>query len=250
MVVVGDPLPAGLTPTRMSGAGWTCSLAPATLPPTVAARRSSVLNTYEPQPTCYRFDALAAGQSYPPITLTVAVANNAQPSLTNAVSVAGGGNAGVATGTDPTIVGQLAQLSVTSIDSAAGIPYAPFIAGAGQDAYQITVANDGFGPTSGPVTLRTDLPPGLTALSESGPGWTCDASTATCRSNPGVTLAAGAQSQITLTVRVAADAPVSAQTLIQASGGGVISAAETDETNHYNVVSAGGAYIDPTYIGP
>ena len=140
---------------------------------------------------------------------------------------------------------------MTSIDSAAGIPYAPFIAGgAGQDTYNITVANDGFGPTSGPVTLRTDLPPGITARSESGPGWTCHVSTATCRTDPGVTLAAGAQSQLTLTVAVAADAPVSAQTLIQATGGGAISAAEIDETNHYNVVTTGGAYIDPTYIVP
>jgi exo-1,4-beta-D-glucosaminidase len=251
MVVVTDTLPAGLTPTRMSGGGWTCSLAPATLPPTVAARRSSVLNTYEPQPTCYRFDALAAGKSYPPITLTVAVANDARPGVSNSVSVSGGGNSGIAVGTDPTNVAQVAQLSVTSIDSAAGIPYAPFIAGgAGQDTYNITVANDGFGATSGPITLRTDLPPGITARSESGTGWTCHVSTATCRTDPGVTLAAGAQSQLTLTVAVAADAPVSTQTLIQASGGGALAAAEIDENNHYNAVTTGGAYIDPTYIVP
>jgi len=237
--------------TSLSGAGWTCSLAPATLPPTVAARRSSVLNTYEPQPVCYRFDALAAGKSYPPITLNVAVANDAQPAVSNSVSVSGGGNSGVATGTDPTNVAQLAQLSVTSIDSAAGIPYAPFIAGAaGQNTYHITVANDGFGPTSGRLTLRTDLPPGLTARSESGAGWTCHVATATCHTNPGVTLAAGAQSQITLLVAGSADAPVSAQTLISVSGGGAISAAEIDETNHYNVVANGGAYIDPTYLAP
>ncbi|HET7018042.1 MAG TPA: hypothetical protein VFI65_29255, partial [Streptosporangiaceae bacterium] len=251
MVVVTDALPAGLTPTRMSGTGWTCSLAPATLPPTTAARRSSVLNTYEPQPTCYRFDSVAAGQEYPPITLDVAVANNSQPAVSNSVSVSGGGNAGVAAGTDPTNVAQLAQLSVTSFDSAAGIPYAPFIAGAaGQDTYHLTVANDGFGPTSGQVTVRTDLAPGLTAVSESGPGWTCHVATATCSTNPGVTLAAGAQSQITLTVTVTAGAPMSAQTLIQASGGGAISAAEIDETNHYNIVATGGVYVDPTYLNP
>jgi exo-1,4-beta-D-glucosaminidase len=251
MVVITDILPAGLTPTRLSGSGWTCSLAPATLPPTVAARRSSVLNTYEPQPTCYRFDALGAGKSYPPITLHVAVANTAQPIVTNAVAVSGGGNSGDATGTDPTNIAQRAQLSVTSIDTAAGIPYAPFLGGHGaRNSYQITVANDGFGPTSGRVTMRTDLPPGLSVITESGAGWTCRIATATCRTKPGVTLASGAQSLITLTVAVAADAPMSAQTLIQASGGGAISAADIDETNHYNVVTTGGAYVDPTYLAP
>src|SRR5262249_28083273 len=111
-------------------------------------------------------------------------------------------------------------------------------------------ANNGFGPTSGPVTLGIDLPAGLTAVSESGSGWSCSLTTATCRTNPGVVLAAGAQSQITLTVSVAADASPSAQTLMHVTGGGEISAPEIDQANHYNAVMNGGAYIDPTYIAP
>jgi len=253
MVTVTDSLPAGLTPVEMSGAGWSCSLAPPALPPTTAARRSSVLNTYEPQPTCYRFDSLAAGASYPPITLTVAAADDALPSVSNAVSVAGGGNVGVATGTDATTVRQLAELAVTSFDSAAGVPYAPFIAGDGLvagDAYHITVANVGFAATSGTVTFTADLPAGLTALAMSGTGWSCRVTTATCTTGHGVTLGAGAQSQITLRVAVSAQAPPSMQTFLQATGGGAVPAAGLDEANQYNVVSNGGWYVDPTYITP
>jgi uncharacterized repeat protein (TIGR01451 family) len=54
-VTVSDTLPAGLTATAISGTGWSCTLA---------------------SRTCTRSDALAAGATYPPITVTVNVANN------------------------------------------------------------------------------------------------------------------------------------------------------------------------------
>ncbi|MBN8885069.1 MAG: DUF11 domain-containing protein [Rudaea sp.] len=69
-VTVTDTLPAGLTATAIGGTGWSCSLG--TL-------------------TCTRSDALAAGSSYPAITLTVNVANNAAASVTNNAAVSGGG---------------------------------------------------------------------------------------------------------------------------------------------------------------
>ena len=251
MVVVTDTLPAGLTPTEMSGTGWTCTLAPATLPPTTAARHSTIVNNYEPDPTCYRFDSLGAGKSYPAITLDVAVANNAQHSVTNSVSVSGGGNGGTATGTDTTTIGQRAQLTVTSIDTAAGVPYAPFITGGktAKDSYLITVANTGYAATSGQITVTTNLPAGFTAKSESGTGWSCSRAKAICWSNAGFTLAAGASSEITLTMIVTGtNSPVSAQTFISATGGGAIQAASIDENNDYNLVENGGTYVDPTYI--
>jgi len=55
VVTVNDVLPAGLTATAIGGTGWTCTLG--TL-------------------TCTRSDVLAAGASYPVITVTVNVANN------------------------------------------------------------------------------------------------------------------------------------------------------------------------------
>jgi len=72
-VTVTDTLPAGLAATAIAGAGWNCSLA--TL-------------------TCTRSDALAASGSYPAITLTVTVTANAPGSVTNQMSVSGGGAIG------------------------------------------------------------------------------------------------------------------------------------------------------------
>jgi hypothetical protein len=69
----------------MMGDNWTCT--PATL-------------------SCTRSDALAAGSSYPPITLTVDVALHAPSSLTNLATVSGGGetNAANDAASDPTTI--------------------------------------------------------------------------------------------------------------------------------------------------
>ena len=77
-VTVTDTLPAGLTLASMSGTGWSCSGV-----------------------TCSRVDALSAGASYPPITVTVNVAADAPPWVTNTAAVSGGGSA-TAQATDPT----------------------------------------------------------------------------------------------------------------------------------------------------
>jgi hypothetical protein len=55
---------------------------------------------------CKRSDALGGGLNYPDLTLTVNVARNARPSVTNVATVAGGGdmNPGNNIATDPTSV--------------------------------------------------------------------------------------------------------------------------------------------------
>ena len=68
-VGVVDALPAGLTATAISGAGWTTDLGSL---------------------SCTRSESLAAGAGYPPITVIVNVATNADSSLTNAATVSGG----------------------------------------------------------------------------------------------------------------------------------------------------------------
>jgi exo-1,4-beta-D-glucosaminidase len=250
LVTVTDTLPTGLTPVQMSGHGWTCSLAPAVYVVTSTSRRGSVPNTYEPQPTCFRFGTLASGQSYPPVTLQAAVADNTQPSVTNQVTVAGGGSTAPASGSDVTSVAQLPELAVSSYDSGGGVPYGPFLpGGAGRaDTYNITVANDGFAATTGTVTFGVSLPAGVQALSMAGSGWSCTLATATCTTSGGVSLAAGQQDHITLTVGVSAAVPPDLQTFMQASGGGEIPAAGLDENNDYNVVGNGGEFTDPTYV--
>ena len=70
-VTVSDTLPSGMAATAISGTGWTCTLG------TVS---------------CTRSNALAAGASYPTITLTVNVAANAPAFVTNVASVSGGGD--------------------------------------------------------------------------------------------------------------------------------------------------------------
>jgi chitodextrinase len=75
VVTVVDTLPSGLTATALTGTGWSCSVA--TL-------------------SCTRSDALAAGASYPAITLTVNVSSAAPASVTNTATVSGGGESNTA----------------------------------------------------------------------------------------------------------------------------------------------------------
>ena len=82
-VTVVDTLSAGLTATAISGIGWACTLA--TL-------------------TCTRSDSLAAGASYPVITITVNVAGNAPPTVSNTATVSGGGETNVSNDTGNDII--------------------------------------------------------------------------------------------------------------------------------------------------
>ncbi len=81
-VTVTDTIPSGLILDSMAGAGWTC------------AADSNL---------CTRSDVLAAGASYPAITVTVDVSEDATSPQVNSVTVSGGGSAS-ATGTDPTVI--------------------------------------------------------------------------------------------------------------------------------------------------
>jgi len=85
LVTATISLPAGLTPTALTGAGWTIA------PSFLSATRS---------------DALAASESYPSLTLTVDVAANATSPLLPSTTVSGGGEVNLAndTSTDSTIV--------------------------------------------------------------------------------------------------------------------------------------------------
>lgn len=55
---------------------------------------------------------------------------------------------------------------------------------------------------------------------------------------------------IIVQVAVAANAPLSAQTQLQASGGGEIPAAAIDEDNDYSTDNNGGIFTEPTYVTP
>src|SRR5207247_1615087 len=165
--------------------------------------------------TCTRSDALAAGASYPAITLTVDVANNAAASVTNSVSVSGGGetNTGNDTANDATTINQLPDLTITKSHSG------NFTQGQVGATYSITATNSGSAPTSGTVTVTDTLPAGLTATALSGTGWTCVLGTLTCTRSDA--LAAGSSyPAITLTVNVANNAAASVTNTANVSGGG------------------------------
>lgn len=84
LVTVTDTLPPAFTVATIGGSGWSCPS----------------------PPTCTRSDALAAGGSYPAITLTVNVASNAPASVTNNVGISGGGEANTSNdnASDPTTI--------------------------------------------------------------------------------------------------------------------------------------------------
>jgi uncharacterized protein (TIGR03437 family) len=97
-VTVTPALPAALTATAISGSGWTCALTPL---------------------GCSRSDSLAAGASYPAISLTVDVDPNAGASLSVTASVSGGGDALASnnSASDPTAVISLISTTVGTTPS-------------------------------------------------------------------------------------------------------------------------------------
>ena len=159
-------------------------------------------------------DALAAGRSYPAITLTVSVTTNAtQPNVTNSATVAGGGELNTSNDTAndlTTIVTPLPDLTI--LKEHVG-PH--FIQGQpGQ--YLLTVANGGPVASSGMITVTDTLPSGISFATGTGTGWSCSASgqlvACTDASTP---IAAGGTSAITLSVNVAANAPASEDNFAQ-----------------------------------
>ncbi|MFL6257056.1 MAG: beta strand repeat-containing protein [Pyrinomonadaceae bacterium] len=140
-VTVTDTLPAGLTPSTQSGTGWTCGAAGQTI-------------------TCTRSDALAAGASYPAITLVVNVLQTAGASLTNTAAVSGGGQTNTAndSASDPTTVVSSSDLSLSkTVNNPNPIQ--------GQNVtFTLTLTNSG--PSNATNVVVTDLlPAGLTFVS-------------------------------------------------------------------------------------
>jgi uncharacterized repeat protein (TIGR01451 family) len=193
-VTVADTLPTGLTATAMAGSGWSCTLA--TL-------------------TCTRNDALANTASYPPITVTVNVANDAPSNLTNTATVSGGGETNTSndSASDPTKTLQI-DLTLTKTHSGTWSP------GDAGKTYTLTVSNVGAAPTDGSVVSVVDtLPAGLSATAIAGAGWICTLGTLTC-TRADALAANSSYPAITLTVNVANDALPSVKNTATVAGGG------------------------------
>jgi uncharacterized repeat protein (TIGR01451 family) len=156
------------------------------------------------------------------------VAANAAASVTNVVTVSGGGDVVLTNNTASLVtpIIQVADLTVTKTHTGS------FVEGQSGN-YTITVNNIGAGPTVGTVTVTDTLPTGLLALSMSGSGWTCNTSTVTC-TRSSVLVSNTSYPAITLTVLVGS-APPSVTNTVHVSGGG--------ETNTSNDTAT-----DPTTI--
>jgi len=220
-VTVVDTLPAGLTATAISGTGWSCTLA--TL-------------------TCTRSNVLAASSSYPVITLTVDVANDALPSVTNTATVAGGGELDTTndSASDLTTINE-ADLTLTMFLGS------PLSQGQGFALYFISVRNSGTASSAGLVTVTDALPSGLTATNINGSGWSCTLATLTCTRSDA--LAAGAGWGINLFVSVDNDAPASVMNSATVSGGGEINTANDSASNTTSVAQRPDLSIDKSHGG-
>jgi uncharacterized repeat protein (TIGR01451 family) len=223
LVTVTDTIPASLTATAISGTGWTC-----------------VLLTR----TCTRLDSLAAGLSYPPITLTVTVASNAPASVTNTATVAGGGEINIAndTATDPTTITQLPDMTITKSHTG------NFQQGQVGATYTLTARNSGFGSTSGTVTVTDTLPVGLTATDISGAGWTCVLGTLTCTRSDVLPVSTNYPA-ITVTVNVANNAAVTVTNSASVSGGGQNNTANDTDTDATTVTQMPDLTVNKSHAG-
>jgi hypothetical protein len=201
-VTVAEAIPAGLTLVSMAGSGWTC---PAN------------------GTTCTRSDPLLIGASYPPIAVIVNVAADAPATVTNQVTVTGGGSA-PASATDLTTINPLPALTAAKTHSGS------FTQGQIAATYSVTVSNGpAAGPTYGTVTVTENIPNGLSLVSMGGQDWTCPSNGTSCTRSDSLP-AGDSYSPVIVTVSVNQNAPSWVTNQVTVSGGGSTSSAASDLT--------------------
>lgn len=226
LITVKEEAPAGMTIHNLSGDGWACTVATA---------------------SCTRSDSLAIGASFPPITVSVDVAADAPATLINKITVSGGSDANTAnnSATDATTI---LKPDLTVSKSHSG----NFSQGQLDARYSITVRNIGPGLHSVPVTVKEEAPAGLTVRDLSGTGWTCELPTTSCTRSDA--LAADASyPPITVSVDVAANAPITLTNKTTVSSGSDANTANNSATDATTIntsvdaVDVGGGNNDPGY---
>ncbi|WP_435745934.1 LPXTG cell wall anchor domain-containing protein [Nocardioides sp. SYSU DS0663] len=153
---VTDTLPTQVTGATATGAGWSCSPAAGTV-------------------TCERTDAtdtLAAGATFPPITVTATVPAD----IAAAVDLVNSARVEAATHEDDPSDNEDDATSTVTVRSDMGIAkdlVGELVPG-GQATYTLAVRNDGPSQARGAVVVTDTLPTGLTYASHTGAGWTLD----------------------------------------------------------------------------
>jgi uncharacterized repeat protein (TIGR01451 family) len=110
-------------------------------------------------------------------------------------------------------------------------------------SYSISVTNIGNASTSGTVSVSDNVPPGLTATSIAGAGWTCIQPAGPCTRSDALAPNTS-YPVITVWVNVAGDAPASVTNLATVSGGGAPNNSASDLTTIGSVGSALGPISD------
>jgi uncharacterized repeat protein (TIGR01451 family) len=220
-VNVNDYLPNGLTETSINAPGWNCS-------------------TNTQFIGCNRSDALTVGASYPPISVTVNV-NGGAPSLITTPNVSGGGDSQSHSVSDTTnITGPILAITKSHTPD-------PLIVGQ-QGTYTFVVSNKGNGATSGtgtPVTVRDNLPTGLTLASSSGTGWNCQGTTSVNCINTNSVAAGASYAPLVLTVNIGNSVATFINTANVTGGGDV----QTHTANDFANVTVPQLAITKTHSG-
>lgn len=223
-VTVADP-PTGFTVTAISGTGWTCTLA---------------------STTCTRSDALAAGSSYPAITVTGNVTSANGTPVTIPVTVSGGGTSSPVTVTPtPAVTVAAPMLSIAKTHSG------NFSTGQQGATYTVTVTSGATaGASNGKVTVTETVPSGETLVSMSGSGWTCPGAGGANTCDRSDALFTGASyPAITVTVNVAANATSPQVNQANVSGGGMTGPASTSDSTIIGTPGAPDLSIVKSHIG-
>lgn len=183
---VRDTLPDGLTYQAFEGTGWSCS-------------------TQGQDVTCRYNDPIPAGATRT-VDLLVGVGQAAAPSVTNTatVSTAAGQldepNQANNSDSDPTNVQEDPDLAIDKSHSG------DFRVG-DRESYTLSVSNVGVKDATGTTTVTDTVPSGLTPVSASGTGWSCQVTGQEVTCTNDTTVAPGTSlPDITLAVDVAASA--------------------------------------------
>jgi hypothetical protein len=201
MTVTGT-LPAGLTLGAVpTGTPWNCTANTTT------------------QVTCTDLSAIAAGSSYPLLSLPVNVAGNAPASVTVSGFTFSGAGMSAGTFSSDTITIDPAPILAISKGHTG-----TFTQGS-TATWTLQVSNNSgsaAGQTNGStVTVSDTLPTGYTLSSGTGTNWTCSgASTVTCTTSAVVAGNGGSFPLITLTVNVPANSATSVSNIANVFGGG------------------------------
>ncbi len=217
---ISDTMPTGLTiALPVTGSTWDCS-----------ASTTTFVN-------CVRSTAIPANiGSAPSVTVPVNIATNAPASITNTANVAGGGelntsnNAGSVTSN---VTPLSPELTITKVAQGSGFQQG------GTVTYDITVTNNGNGPSTGTVAVTDIIPTGLTVTNAAGTNWTCSGtSTVSCTNT--IAIPASGTSTLSIVANISASAPSSITNTVNVSGGG--------DSNTGN--NAGTSVISVTQIAP